>query len=269
MVRRAMRQSVFYLHHIWIATAVAGFIGLIDVIQYADAKRTSMSTNLTILASLDASGTWFAFSILFTFISAAIMRRRLKRGTIRRMGVRWQRVVAGLAIPFLVLSYLLRDIDRLSQAPRHHPSSKVEVRALRASKLAFIPAIALVVFAQVASPLDNAFLGLTYVTEGPAAIDDPARYVLKWLRPELFIDSLDKYSKYIWIGAVSYFLGAINTAENPEELTVIDPQVREVKSGVSDYADATEIQYDRYHIRPVAASLARRYRFDNSPVHHL
>ena len=209
VVRRAMRQSVFYLHHIWIATAVAGFIGLIDVIQYADAKRTSISTNLRILASLDASRTWFAFSILFTFISAAIMRRRLKRGTIRRMGVRWQRVVAGLAIPFLVLSYLLRDIDRLSQAPRHHPSSKVEVRALRASKLAFIPAIALVVFAQVASPLDNAFLGLTYVTEGPAAIDDPARYVLKWLRPELFIDSLDKYSKYIWIGAVSYFLGAI------------------------------------------------------------
>jgi hypothetical protein len=210
VVRRAISQSVFYLHHIWIATAVAGLIGLIDVFQFADANRTSISTNLEILASLGASDTWFAFSIVISIVSAAIMRRRLKRGRIRRLGVRWQRVVAGLLIPFLVLSYLLRDIDRLSQMPRHQQLSTVEVRAVRASKLAFIPAVALMIFAQVASPLDNAFLGLTYVTEGPGAIDDPARYVLKWLQPELFTESLDKYSKYIWIGAVSYFVAVIS-----------------------------------------------------------
>lgn len=209
MVRRAMRQSIYYLHHIWIATAVAGFVGLISVTQYADADRTSISTNLKILASLDAAGGWFALSLLLTYISAAIMRRRLKRGKIRRLGIRWQRVVAGLPIPFLVVAYLLRDIDRLSQAPRDRPMSKAEVRAFPASKLAFIPVLAVVAFAQVASPLDNAFLGLTYVTEGPAAIDDPARYVLKWLQPELFIDSLDKYSKYIWLGAIGYFVGVL------------------------------------------------------------
>lgn len=209
MVRKAISRSVYYLHHVWIATAVAGFLGLIDVIQYADADRTSVATNLEILASIETSDSWFALSVGFALLSAAIMRRRLKRGTIRRMGIRWQRVVAGLPIPFLVLSYLLRDIDRLSQAPRHRPLSKVEVRAFRASKLAFVPALALVIFAQVSSPLDKAFLGLTYVTEGPAAIDDPARYVLKWLQPELFIDSLDKYSKYIWIGAIINLVGVI------------------------------------------------------------
>jgi hypothetical protein len=61
-------------------------------------------------------------------------------------------------------------------------------------------------FAQVASPLNNALLGVVYVTEGTSSISDPKRYALKWIRPEVFTNALDKYLQYIWLGSIGFCL---------------------------------------------------------------
>lgn len=203
-MRTLGRRLMYQLHHLWIVTAVAAILTLIEILGRKSESRTSIAANRDILESLEPSQSVFAFAIFGTLVSLFVMRRRLKQGVIRRLGVRWQRVISGLVIPTLVPAFLLRDIDRLTQAPREHSLTKHDIRKISASWLAFIPSVAVFVLAQFESPLNNALLGITYVTEGTQAIDDPLRYVLKWVQPELITGSLDKYSKYIWIGSIGY-----------------------------------------------------------------
>jgi len=199
-----IRKLMYQLHHLWIATAVAAILTLIEILGRKSESRTSIAANRHILESLEPSQSVFAFAIFGTLVSLFVMRRRLKQGVIRRLGVRWQRVISGLIIPLLVPAFLLRDIDRLAQAPREHSLTRHDIRKISASWLAFIPSVALLVLFRFESPLNYALLGITYVTEGTQAIDDPRRYVLKWVQPELITGSLDKYSKYIWIGSIGY-----------------------------------------------------------------
>lgn len=203
-MRNVIRGSIYQLHHLWIATAVAAILTLIEILGRKSESRTSIAANRDILESLEPSQSVFAFAIFGTLVSLFVMRRRLKHGVIRRLGVRWQRVISGLIIPMLVPAFLLRDIDRLAQAPREHSLTRHDIRKISASWLAFVPSVAIFILAQFESPLNNALLGITYVTEGTQAIDDPLRYVLKWVQPELITGSLDKYSKYIWIGSIGY-----------------------------------------------------------------
>lgn len=203
-MRRLIKSSIYQLHHLWIATAVAAILTLIEVLGRKSESRTSIAANRDILESLELPQSVSAFAISGTLVSLFVMRRRLKQGVIRRLGIRWQRVISGLIIPTLVPAFLLRDIDRLAQAPHEHSLTKHDIRRISASWLAFIPAVAISILAQFESPLNSALLGVTYVTEGTHAIDNPLRYVLKWVQPELITGSLDKYSKYIWIGSIGY-----------------------------------------------------------------
>ena len=50
----------------------------------------------------------------------------------------------------------------------------------------------------ITSKLSDAKLGIDYVTVGPAGMDDPLRYALKYIDPSLITTNLDKYAEYIW-----------------------------------------------------------------------
>jgi len=138
-----MSKLMYHLHHLWLASAVAAGLTLIEILGHTSESRTSITVNRDILQSLEPSSQVSALAIFGTLVSLLVMRRRLKRGVIRRLGVRWQRVIAGLAIPTLVPAFLLRDIDRLAQAPREQSVTRDDIRQISASWLAFIPAITL------------------------------------------------------------------------------------------------------------------------------
>lgn len=177
---------------------------LIRLLAKANENRLSLVNNRETLEILESTSTAESFAILGMIIFLVSSRRRLKRGIIRRLGVRWQRVLLGAIIPFAIPMFLMRDIERLAQAPRNQSMNKESVRAFKVSRLSIMWPVLIVVLTQISSPLNKALLGITYVTEGTAAIDDSLRYALKWVQPEIFTDALDKYSKYIWVGSVAY-----------------------------------------------------------------
>lgn len=176
----------------------------VKILGRASQDRTSLSTNREILESLDTASSLEALAIFAMLLSLFVLRRRLKRGVIKRLGIRWQRVLAGVLTPFMFLAYLMRDIDRLAAADRGVGRSRSEIRKFRASKRSFLVPAMFVLIAQLSSPLNNALLGIVYVTEGPGAIDDLTRYLLKWISPDVFTTNLDKYSQYIWLGSLVY-----------------------------------------------------------------
>lgn len=104
----------------------------------------------------------------------------------------------------MFLAYLMRDIDRLAAADRGVGRSRSEIRKFRASKRSFLVPAMFVLIAQLSSPLNNALLGIVYITEGPGTIDDLTPYLLKWISPDVFTTNLDKYSQYIWLGSLVY-----------------------------------------------------------------
>jgi hypothetical protein len=100
----------------------------------------------------------------------------------------------------------MTDIERLAQIPRSQQISKETLRSMKTSRLSIAWPVLFLLFAQVASPLNNALLGVVYVTEGTSSISDPTRYALKWVQPEVFTNALDKYLQYIWIASVGFCL---------------------------------------------------------------
>lgn len=204
MITRFFRQCVYYLHYFWVIAGISAAWAFVKILGRASRDRTSLSTNREILESLDTASSLEALAIFAMLLSLFVLRRRLKRGVIRRLGIRWQRVLAGVLTPFMFLAYLMRDIDRLAAADRGVGRSRSEIRKFRASKRSFLVPAMFVLIAQLSSPLNNALLGIVYVTEGPGAIDDLTRYLLKWISPDVFTTNLDKYSQYIWLGSLVY-----------------------------------------------------------------
>jgi hypothetical protein len=142
-------------------------------------------------------------------VSLVGMRRRLKHGTIRRLGVSWKRLLLGAVIPLMIPTFLIRDIERLSQLPRNKLIEKERVREFKASQKSILLGVLLLIFARISSPLSNALLGIVYVTEGTASIEDPLRYILKWVEPQVITNAFDNYSQYIWIGSIFYCITAV------------------------------------------------------------
>ncbi len=204
MIRRIFRRGVFFLHYLWILTGLIASATLIKLVAKADENRLSLVNNSETLEALETIQIAESFALFGMMIFLVSSRRKLKRGVIRRLGVRWQRVLLGAIIPIAIPMFLMRDIERLAQAPRNQSINKKSVRAIKVSRKSISWPVLVFLLAQIKSPLDNALLGITYVTKGTAAIDDPVRYALKWIKPEVFTDALDKYTKYIWVGSVGY-----------------------------------------------------------------
>lgn len=204
MITRLFRQCVYYLHYLWVIAGISAAWAFVKILGRAGQDRTSLSTNREILESLDTASSMEALAIFAMLLSLFVLRRRLKRGVIKRLGIRWQRVLAGIVMPLLVPAYLMRDIDRLAAADRGVSRTPSEIREFQASKRSFLFPAMFALSAQLSSPLNNAFLGIIYVTEGPGVIDDPIRYLLKWISPDVFTTNLDKYSEYIWLGSLVY-----------------------------------------------------------------
>jgi len=204
MITGFFRQCVYYLHYLWVITGISAAWAFVKVLGRAGQDRTSLSINREILEDLDTAFSTASLAIFAMLLSLFVLRRRLKQGVIRRLGIRWQRVLAGIVMPLLVPAYLMRDIDRLAAADRGVSRTPSEIREFRASKRSFFFPAMFALFAQLSDPLNNALLGIIYVTEGPGVIDDPIRYALKWIQPDVFTTNLDKYSEYIWLGSLVY-----------------------------------------------------------------
>ena len=209
MIRSLFKNLIFYIHNLWILTGVFGLIALVRVLIKTNESRTSLTANREILETLEPTWTALSFASVGMIVSLVGMRRKLKQGTIQRLGVSWKRVLLGAVIPVMIPTFLIRDIERLSQLPRNKLIEKERVREFKASQKSILLPILLLIFAQISSPLNNALLGIVYVTEGTASIDDPLRYILKWVEPQVITNAFDKYSQYIWIGSISFCIMVI------------------------------------------------------------
>ena len=209
MIRPLLKNLIFYLHNLWILTGIFGLVSLIRVLTKANESRTSLTTNREILEVLEPIFTSISFASVGMIVSLVGMRRRLKHGTIRRLGVSWKRLLLGAVIPLMIPTFLIRDIERLSQLPRNKLIEKERVREFKASQKSILLGVLLLIFAQISSPLSNALLGIVYVTEGTASIEDPLRYILKWVEPQVITNAFDNYSQYIWIGSIFYCITAV------------------------------------------------------------
>ena len=203
-LRGYLHNCIFYLHYLWMIPVCYALFSLIAILSKSGEDRNSILTNRAILQLVTSSDNSLIFPITAMIFSLIVMRRRLKRGLIDRLGISWKRVVLGITLPIFYPTFLMRDIDRLSQIPRDIQTTRDVVREYKPSKFATSWPILVGIYAQFASPLSNALIGITYVTEGPASIDDPTRYALKWIRPEVFTTALEKYSQYIWLASISF-----------------------------------------------------------------
>lgn len=208
-IRSLYKNCVYFIHHLWILTGTFGTIALVRLLAKVNESRSSLTTNREILETLEPTSTALSFAIFGMIISLVGMRRKLKHGTIRRLGIHWKRVLLGAIIPLAVPTFLIRDIERLSQLPRNEMIEKERIRVFKASRKSILWPVLVAIQAQVSSPLNNALLGIVYVTEGTASLSDPKRYIFKWIQPQIFTDALDKYSQYIWIGSIFYCIMAI------------------------------------------------------------
>ncbi len=203
-LHRSLHNSIYYLHYLWMIPSCYALLSLIRILSKADQDRNSILINREILQLVTSADNWLALPIVAMIFSLISMRRRLKRGVIDRLGISWKRVVLGIALPIFYPTFLMRDIDRLAQMSRNRQTTRELIRAYKPSKFSTLWPILVAVYAQFSSPLNNALIGITYVTEGPASIDDPTRYALKWIRPEVFTTALDKYSQYIWLSSIGF-----------------------------------------------------------------
>ena len=204
MIRSFFKNLIFYIHNLWILTGIFGLIAIARVLTKSNEDRSSITANREIIEMLESTWTALYLASLGMIISLVAMRRKLKYGTVRRLGVSWKRVLLGAAIPLAIPTFLIRDIERLSQLPRNEVTKKEHVRKYKASRKSILLSILLFAFAQIASPLMNAQLGIIYITEGAASIDDPLRYALKWIEPQVITNAFDEYSQYIWIGSIFF-----------------------------------------------------------------
>ena len=206
MIRKILKRVVYYLHYLWIVSGIVAFMTLLELWGKSGESRASLANNRTILELLDSSSNAATIALFGMMVFLMSSRRKLKRGVIKRLGIRWQRILLGTLLPILIPAFLMRDIERLSQLPRGNTATKEQLRALPVTRQAFWWPAFVMLWVQVESPLNNALLGIVYITDGTATIDDPIRYALKWIKPETFTESLSKYAQYIWIGSVFYCL---------------------------------------------------------------
>jgi hypothetical protein len=201
-----LRRSVFFLHYLWLLPGTYAAFALFRILAKANEDRNSIAVNREILELVSSATGLLAPATIGMIVSLVVMRRKLKRGVIDRTGVQWKRIVLGIVLPIFYPSFLMTDIERLAQIPRSQQISKETLRSMKTSRLSIAWPVLFLLFAQVASPLNNALLGVVYVTEGTSSISDPTRYALKWVQPEVFTNALDKYLQYIWIASVGFCL---------------------------------------------------------------
>jgi hypothetical protein len=202
-MKAILRSTTSYLHHVWLLTVAFAVYELVQLANLSSLDRTSLANNRRFLEIIEGSNGVAAFGLVFMMISLYIWRWRLKRSVLRRLGARWQRIIFGLLVPFAVPFFWMRDVERLAKAPPDGTATKQSLRTWRPTKTTYLWLLFVLALTQVSSPLDNAGLGITYVTEGTSALDDPLRYALKWIEPAKITGALDEYSKYIWLGCVA------------------------------------------------------------------
>ena len=203
---KCLRSSIFFLHYLWFLPGAFAAFALFRILSKANEDRNSIAVNREILELVSSATGLLAPATIGMIVSLVVMRRKLKRGVIDRTGVQWKRVVLGIPLPYFYPSFLMTDIERLAQIPRSQQISKEALRSMKTSRSSIAWPVLFLLFAQVASPLNNALLGVVYVTEGTSSISDPKRYALKWIRPEVFTNALDKYLQYIWLGSIGFCL---------------------------------------------------------------
>ena len=199
-------RSVFFLHYLWFLPGAYAAFALCRILIKANEDRNSIAVNQEILELVSSATGQLAPAIIGMIVSLVIMRRKLKRGVIDRTGVQLKRVVLGIPLPIFYPTFLMTDIERLAQIPRSQQTSKEVLRSMKTSRSSIAWPVLFLIFAQVASPLNNALIGVVYVTEGTSSISDPTRYALKWIQPDVFINALDKYLQYIWLASIGFCL---------------------------------------------------------------
>ena len=186
------------IKYIGLVVAVIGSVDFLRQLELRNESRTSLAANNRALEIFDASSTAVGFAFALTLIWLLHMRRRLKRGVIKRFPFNWKRGVVGILLLGIQPIYWAQDIEQLVQVPRLHPASPVQIRSMKRSRNGYFWFVLLAIFIQISGNLDYAKIGIDYVTVGPAGMDDPLRYALKYIDPSLITTKLDQYSEIIW-----------------------------------------------------------------------
>jgi hypothetical protein len=200
--------------YIGLIVAIVGSVDFYRLLELQGESRTSLAANSRALEIIDASGTAVPFAVVLTLIWMLHMRRRLKTGIIKKFSFNWRRGLSGLFLPPIQFLFWTQDIEQLAQMPRNQPATTADIRRMRRSRNGYLWFILLFVFLQIRANLNYAKLGIDYVTVGPAGINDPLRYVLKYVDPTLITTNLDMYAEYIWPACVgtsflSVFFGIV------------------------------------------------------------
>lgn len=200
------------IRYIGLIVAIIGCVDLYRLFELQDESRTSLVANGRALEIIDASSTAVGFAFALALIWLLHMRRRLKRGVIKRFPFNWKRGVVGILLLGIQPVYWSQDIEQLAQMPRGYPATSVQIRSMKRSRNGYLWFVLIAILIQITANLDYAKLGIDYVTVGPSGIDDPLRYALKYVDPSLITTNLDKYAEYIWpacLGAslLSVFFG--------------------------------------------------------------
>lgn len=185
------------IRYIGLIVAIIGSIDFFRLLAFRNESRTSLAANSRALEIFEASNIAVAWALVLTIFWLLHMRRRLKRGVIKRFPLNWKRAVVGILLGIQPV-YWAQDIEQLVQVTRRHPASSVQIRSMKRSRNGYFWFVFLAIFIQISSKLDYAKLGIDYVTVGPSGIDDPLRYALKYVDPSLITTKLDQYSEIIW-----------------------------------------------------------------------
>jgi|LakMenEpi03Aug12_release.lakeMendotaPanAssembly.Ray.scaffolds.fasta_scaffold71597_4 hypothetical protein len=186
------------IKYIGLVVAVIGSVDFYRLLELRDESRTSLAANSRALEIFDASSIAGGLAWVLTIFWLLHMRRRLKRGVIKRFPFNWKRGVVGYFLFGIQPIYWAQDIEQLAQVPRRYPASSFKIRSMKRSRNGYIWFILSMILTQITSKLDYAKLGIDYVTVGPAGMDDPLRYALKYIDPSLITTKLDQYSEIIW-----------------------------------------------------------------------
>jgi hypothetical protein len=186
------------IKYIGLVVAIAGSVDFFRLLTLRDESRTSLAANSRALEIFDASSIAGGLAWALTIVWLLHMRRWLKRGVIKRFPLNWKRAVVGILLPGIQPIYWAQDIEQLVQVPRRCPASSVQIRSMKRSRNGYFWFVITIIFLQISGKLSDAKLGIDYVTVGPAGMDDPLRYALKYVDPSLITTKLDQYSEIIW-----------------------------------------------------------------------
>ena len=186
------------IKYIGLVVAVIGLVDFFRLLDLRNESRTSLAANSRALEIFDASSSAGGLAWVLTIFWLLHMRRRLKRGVIKRFPFNWKRGVVGYFLFGIQPIYWAQDIEQLAQVPRRYPASSFKIRSMKRSRNGYIWFVLSMIFLEIGSNLGYAKLGIDYVTVGPAGMDDPLRYALKYIDPSLITTKLDQYSQIIW-----------------------------------------------------------------------